>query len=147
MTTLKISNGDISVDEDRGTLRLVTSLEEGAQNVARHLLSEYNTFFDEGNELLNYAFGGTPAGFTELVVDNFITEAVNRLIIKQRNSQTGNRIVRVEQVKTSVSTLSTIVFLVEVLFASDERVSVVDRVKVRPVELGHTFNASSVLTV
>lgn len=147
MTTLKIANGDIAVDEDRGILETVTSLEEGAQNVARHLLSEYNTFFDEGNELLNFAFGGTPAGFTELVVDNFLTEAVNRLILKQRDSNTGNRIMKVQQVKTDVASLTTIVFLVKVLFESDEEVNVVDVLNARPVELAHTFNGSAALTI
>ena len=147
MTTLRISNGDLAVDEDRGVLQTVTNLEEGSQNVARHLLSEYNTFFDEGNELLNYAFGGTPAGFTELVVDNFLTETINRLILKQRDSNTGNRILKVQQVKTSISSLTSIVFLVKVLFESDELLSVVDVINTRPVELNHTFNDSAATTV
>jgi len=147
MTTLRMVNGDLAVDEDRGLLQNVTGLEEGSQNVARHLLSDYNTFFDEGNELLNYAFGGTPAGFTELVVDNLLTEAVNRLILKQRNSNTGNRILKVIQVKTKVASLSTVVFLVEVLYESNERVSVVDVVKIRPTKLDHTFNGSAALTI
>ena len=147
MTTLRIVNGDIFVDEDRGTLATVTSLEEGSQNVARHLLSAFNSFFDEGNELLNLGFGGSPAGFTELVVDNLLTESINRLILKQRNADTGNRILKVLQVKTNVASLSTIVFLVEVLFESDERVTVVDIVNIRPIQLDHTFNISSAITI
>jgi len=147
MTTLRIANGDIGVDEDRGTLLTVTSIEEGAQNVARHLLSEYSSFWDEGNEILNYAFGGVPGGFTELVVDNFLTEAVNRLIIKQRNSDTGNRIIKVIQVKTSIASLTSIVFLIEVLFESDETISVVDVLNAKPTELGHTFNPGAAVTI
>lgn len=147
MTTVRITNGDLSVDNDRGQLETITGFEEASQNVARHVLTEYSNFFDEGNELITYSFGASPKNLTEILVTQFLTEAINRLIIKQRLSEATERIVKVQQVKTRLVGLSTLVFLVEVLFESNESLTIVDQVNIRPVELFHLTDPSSGLRI
>jgi len=147
LTTIRIDNGDIAVDENRGTLLTVSSLEEGAQNVARHILSEFDSFFDEGNELINFTLGSSPVGLTDGLVNQFITESINRLIIKQRESGLEDQIVKVNQIKTEIVGLSTLVFLVEVLFESGQSINVIDQVLLRPIALDHINNTNSFLTV
>jgi len=147
MTTVRMVNGDLAVDNDRGTLETISGLEEASQSVARHILTEFNSFFDEGNELITYALGASPKSFTDILVTQFLTEAVNRLIIKQRTSEQTERIVKVQQVKTRLIGLSTLVFLVEVLFESDQSLTIVDQVSIRPVQLNHTFNTSFAVKV
>lgn len=147
MTTIRIDNGDLFVDENRGVLLKINSLEEGSQNVARHILSEYNGFFDEGNELINFTLGSSPSGLTDALVSQFVTEAVNRLIIKQRETELEDQIIKVNQIKTQIVGLSTLVFMIEVLFESGVSISVVDQVALRPAALDHINNPNSFLTV
>lgn len=147
MTTVRIVNGDLSVDNDRGVLETISGLEEASQSVARHILTEFTSFFDEGNELITLTFGGSPSGLTDILTNQYLTEAVNRLIIKQRLSEAEERIVKVQQVKTRLIGLSTLVFLVEVLFESNQSLTVVDQVSIRPVELFHLTDISSGLRI
>lgn len=147
MATVRIVNGDLSVDESRGTLETITGFEEASQSVARHILTEYSSFFDEGNELVSFSLGASPKNFTDILVTQFLTEAVNRLITKQRDVESTERIVRVQQVKTQLVGLSTLVFLIEVLFESNQALTVVDQVKLRPVQLNHTLNSGGILSV
>lgn len=147
MTTVRIVNGDLSVNEDRGTLETISGLEEASQSVARHILTEFSSFWDEGNELITFAFGASPKNLTDILVTQYLTEAVNRLIMKQREANANERIVRVQQVKTEIIGLSTLVFLIEVLFESGQSITIVDQVKIRPVELNHIVNTSSLLRI
>lgn len=147
MTTVRISNGDLAVDNDRGILESISGLEEASQSVARHILTEYSSFFDEGNELITFAFGASPKNLTDILVTQFLTESVNRLIIKQRIAEATERIVKVQQVKTRLIGLSTLVFLIEVLFESNQSLTIVDQVSIRPVELFHLTDPSSGLRV
>ena len=147
MTTIKISDGDIAINEDTGIVETVSDIEEAAQNVARHILSEYNSFFDEGNELINYSFQNSPNNLTDMLVDQYITEAINRLIIKQQELNTVSRILKINQIKTRVVGLSTVVFLVEVLFESGDIINVVDRINVKPTSLNHLLDPSAFLGV
>ena len=97
--------------------------------------------------LLNFAAGSSPVTLTDALVSQFISEAINRLIVKQRNIDTSDRVLRVNQVKTRLVQLTTIVFFVEVLFESGEVASVVDQVKVRPVALNHLAQPDALLTI
>lgn len=147
MTTIKINNGDIFVDEDTGQLTLITELEEASQSIARHILSEYNSFFDEGNELITFSFGASFGVLTESLVDQYLTEAVNRLIIKQQEVDSDSRILKVNQIKTRLVGISTLVFLIEVLFETGDTVSVIDKVNIKPVGLDHLLDPSAFLEV
>ena len=147
MTTVRIVNGDLAVDESKGILETVTGFEEASQSVARHILTEFSSFFDEGNELINFSLGASPKTFTDILVNQFLTEAVNRLIMKQREVEATERIVRVQQVKTQLIGLSTLVFLIEVLFESNENLTIVDQVKLRPVQLNHILDSNGILKV
>ena len=146
MTTVRIDDGDLAVDAN-GVVLTVTSLEEGSQSVARHILSEYDAFFDEGNELITFAFGASTLTLTDALVDQYLTEAVNRLIVIQENSGATDRIIKVNQIKTRLVGLTTLVFLIECLFESGEEITVVDQVNIRPVKLDHLIDPSSVIEV
>jgi hypothetical protein len=122
-------------------------MEEGAQNVARALLIEYNSFFDEGNELINFTNNGASAFMTDILVQQFVTEAVNRLIIKQKDADIDGKIYQINQCKTRIVGLSTLVFLIETLFYSGETITVVDQVKTQPTKLDHLLNPSSLIKV
>lgn len=147
MTTLKVSNGDLVPSAGTGILETVTSLAEGAQNIARALLLEYNSFYDEGNELLNFTSGSSTPFMTDALVQQFLTEAVNRLIIKQRDTEVDSKIYQVNQIKTRFAGMTTLVFLVEALFANGQTVTIVDQAKIQPTKLDHIINSASIITV
>lgn len=146
MATVRIDDGDLAVDAN-GVLITVTGIEEGAQSVARHILSEYNSFFDEGNELIAFAFGASTTTLTDALVDQYLTEAVNRLVVIQQDSGATDRIIKVSQVKTRLVSLTTLVFLIECLFESGEEITVVDQVSIKPAKLDHLIDPSSILEV
>lgn len=145
MTTLRISNGDLVPSMGTGILETVTSLEEGAQNVARALLLEYNSFYDEGNELINFTSGSVTPFMTDALVQQFVTEAINRLIIKQRDTEIDGKIYQVNQIKTRIVGWTTLVFLVEVLFASGDTITIVDKAQIQPTKLDHILNSGSLI--
>lgn len=147
MTTLRVANGDLVPSDGTGILETVTSLEEGAQNVARALLTEYDSFFDEGNELINFTSNGASTFLSDALVQQFVTEAINRLIIKQRDTEIDGKIYQVNQIKTRFAGLTTLVFLVEVLFANGQTVTIVDQAKINPTKLDHIVNSGSLITV
>lgn len=134
MKTLQVSNGDLFVNEAVGGLVYVEGLGKGNQDVARHLLCALNTYFNEGNELLNLMFDGG-GQFSDALASQYIYECINRLIVKQRTSGADQMVLKVNQVRTRVIGLSTLVFLVEVLFNDGTTVSVVDYLTQTPVEL------------
>lgn len=147
MTAIKVTNGDLFIDDDTGQMQTITELEEASQSVARHILSEYSSFFDEGNELITFSLGGSFGGMTDALVDQYLMEAVNRLIIKQQEVDAGNKILKVNQIKTRKVGMSTLVFLIEVLFDTGQTVSVVDKVNIKPVGLDHILDPSAFLEV
>lgn len=147
MKTIRIVNGDIFIDEGTGGLELLEGIEKGSQDVARHLLCELNTTFNEGNELLNLTFDGGAMSFSEALAQQFLYESMSRLILKQRNANSPDRITRVNQIKTRTVGLSTLVFLVEVLFSNGQTASVVDQFSARPVQLDQLLPASATVGI
>lgn len=147
MTTLRISNGDLVPSDATGILETVTGLEEGSQNVARALLIEYDSFNDEGNELINFTSSGASNFMTDALVQQFLTEAINRLIIKQRDTEIDGKIYQVNQIKTRFVGMTTLVFLVEALFANGETVTIVDQAKIQPTKLDQVLNPGSLINV
>jgi hypothetical protein len=133
-TTLQVTNGDLFVNESIGNLVYIQGLGKGNQDVARHLLCALNTYFNEGDELVNLTFNG-PGGFTEALATQYIYECINRLIVKQRTAGLDQMVLKVTQVRTRVIGLSTLVFLVEALFNDGSTIAVVDTLTQTPVEL------------
>lgn len=147
MKTVKISNGDVSVTDSGGELTYVDSIQKGSQDVARHILCEFTSFFQEGNELINFSTSSTPNFMTESLVTQFITESINRLIVKQQISDGEDRILKVNQVKTRVVGLTTVVFMVEVLFASGDNSSIISKIDLKPLALNHLVSPDNFVTV
>lgn len=140
--TLKVSNGDLDVDENRGVINTVTSVEKAGQDVARHLLSEFDAFFQEGNQLIEDGTGSvdTDVLLNEILVNQFISEAINRLSIKQQVANESERIIRVNQITTRRVGLTTLAFMVEVLFSGGQTATVVDTVDIKATQLDHIVN-------
>lgn len=134
MKTIKVTDGDFDVPIGTGIVATVDDLEKAGQDVARHLLCEFNSFFYEGNELLTSSIG-TPGTISETVAASQITEAINRLIAKQVVTDGQGRIIRVTDVRTRIIDLSTLIFLAEVLFEDGQVASVVKRVDLKPTSL------------
>lgn len=146
MKTLTIVDGDIFTDPATGSWVYVDNINKGAQDVARHLLCEFDAFFDEGNELITLTVDATAFGLSESIASQFIYAAMNRLIMKQRLSEDGERILKVNQLRTRVVGLSTIVFMVEVLFTSGDIQSVTDSIILKPVQLNQLLNPSTLIS-
>jgi len=147
LTTLMISNGDLSINS-YGQIDYVTDIEEASQNVARAILINYNSFFDEGNELLNFASGGSSSSFlNEMLIQQFLTESINRLIIKQRDTLIGGKIIQVNQIKTRMVGMTTLVFLVEVMFGNGTVNSIVGQANIVPTQLNQIINPATLINV
>ena len=147
MTTIKVSNGDFTTNS-YGQNEYITDLGEAAQNVARSVLTEYDSYFDEGNELLQFVTGGSDPIVTEILTQQFITESINRLIIKQRDVDIGGgKIIEVNQVKTRMVGMTTLVFLAEVMFVNGAVKTIVGQSNIQPTKLDHILNTSSLITV
>lgn len=149
MTTLRVANGDLTT-YSYGQLEYITDLEEASQNVGRAVLIEYDSFFDEGNELLNFSSGGSSASyFNEMLAQQFITECINRLILKQRDIDIGGsgKIIQVNEIKTRLVGMTTLVFLVDVMFANGTTTSIIGQSQLQPTKLDHILNPSSLITV
>jgi len=142
-----ISNGDLSINS-YGQIDYVTDIEEASQNVARAILINYNSFFDEGNELLNFASGGSSSSFlNEMLIQQFLTESINRLIIKQRDTLIGGKIIQVNQIKTRMVGMTTLVFLVEVMFGNGTVNSIVGQANIVPTQLNQIINPATLINV
>jgi hypothetical protein len=124
--TLKIANGDIDLDETTGLIQMVDGINKGAQDVARHLLCEFDPFFQQGNEVLTFSIGDPI--FTEGLVVQFLTAAVNRLIVKQGTIDAADRVVKITDIRTRRVGLTAVVFYIEVLFGNNETATVVDQI-------------------
>lgn len=148
MTTLRVANGDLAINT-YGRCDYITDLEEASQNVGRAILINYDSFFDEGNELLNFVSGASSSvNLNELLVQQYLTESVNRLILKQRDIELGGgKIIQVNQIKTRMVGMTTLVFLVDVLFANGTTSSIIGQSELQPTQLNHILNPSSLITV
>jgi len=131
-----------------GQPEYINDIEEASQNVARCVLIEYDSFFDEGNELLNFTSGGSSdSNLNQMLSQQFITESINRLIIKQRDTEISGKIIQVNQIKTRMVGMTTLIFLVEVMFANGTVNNIVGQAKIQPTKLDHILNPSSLITV
>ena len=148
-TTIRVSNGDIDIDENRGVINVVSGIEKAGQDVARHLLSEFDVHFQEGNQLIDDGVGtvDTSVLLNEVLVNQFLTEALNRLIIKQQTASDSERIIRVSQIKTRKVGLTTLAFLVEVLFSNGQTATIVDKVDIKATQLDHIINPGAFASV
>lgn len=147
--TLKVSNGDLDINESRGLVNMVSGVEKAGQDAARHLLSEFDTFFQEGNQLIDDGAGAvdTSVLLSEILVTQFLTESINRLIIKQQVSNDDERITRVNQIKTRRVGLTTLAFMIEVTLSGGRTASIVDKVDLKPTNLDHILNSGAFTTV
>ena len=148
MTTVKVANGDLYINS-YGRPEYISDLEEASQNVGRAVLIEYDSYFDEGNELLTFVSGGSSStNVNEMLSQQYLTECVNRLILKQRDVDIGGgNIVQVNQVKTRMVGMTTLVFLIDILFANGTTSSVVGQSQLMPTQLDHILNPSSIINV
>lgn len=147
MKTVQISNGDFNVTDGSGSLVYIDGIAKGSQDVGRAVLTEFSSFFQEGCELITMAAGSTPTFMTEGLVTQFLTEAVNRIIVKQQTSEGDDRILKVNQVKTRVVGLSTVVFMLEVLFASGDSSSIISKISLKPLALDHLLSPDNFVTI
>jgi hypothetical protein len=147
MKTLYVSNGDLDIPRNTGSLQYIDGINKAAQDVARHLLCEFSEFFQEGNELLELQIDPGSAGYMEGLVTQLISECINRLIAKQRNLDDDQRIVKINQIKTRLVGLTTVVFMVEVLFQDGQVASVINSISVKETQLNHlaSVDASTLL--
>lgn len=146
-TTLKISNGDLVIDSNSGQVATIEGYDKGSQDVARHLLTEYNAFFDEGNELIGLGLDASVIGLTEALAVQFLMSCLTRLVIKQQLANDEQRIVKVTNIKTRKVDLTTIVFLVDVLFEDGTTTQVIDVLNMAPTELNQLISGDSLLKV
>lgn len=143
--TLQVSNGDLNINS-QGIANTVSNINKAAQDVARHVLSDFSETFSEGSELNNLQ--DINNNFTETLIQQYIYEAVNRLIVKQDlNTDRDDDIVRVEDIKVRRVGLTTAVFYLEVLHESGEVVTLVDSIGQTETKLDHLFDASGVVKI
>jgi len=142
-----VSNGDLAINS-YGQCDHLSDIEEASQNVAKSILTEFDSYFDEGNEFLNFVSGGSSTSFlNEMLIQQFLVESINRLIIKQRDLEISGKIIQVNQIKTRVVGMTTLVFLVEVTFANGQVNNIVGQAKIKPTQLDHIVNPSSLIKV
>ena len=148
MTTVKVANGDLYINS-YGRPEYINNLEEASQNIGRAVLIEYDSYFDEGNELLTFVSGvSSSTTINELLSQQYLTESVNRLILKQRDIDIGGgKIIQVNQIKTRMVGMTTLVFLIDVLFSDGTTSSVVGQSQLMPTQLDHILNPSSLINV
>lgn len=146
-TTLKVSSGDLVVDHNTGQLSTIDSIEKGSQDVARHLLTAYNAFFDEGNELIGINVDTSVVGLTDALAVQFIMSCLTRLIIKQQLANDEQRIIKVTNIKTRKVDLTTLVFLVDVLYENGTTSRVANLLNLAPTELNQLITGDSLLKV
>jgi hypothetical protein len=144
--TVQISNGDLNINS-QGIVNTVNSINKAAQDVARHVLTDFSETFSEGSELNTLEDANNT--FTESLIQQYLYEAVNRLIVKQDlNSDSDDNIVRVEDIKVRRVGLTTAVFYLEVLHESGEVVTLVDTVgQIKQTQLDHLFDVSGVVRI
>jgi len=127
--TIQISNGDIFVAKNTGRPALVEGLAKNGQDMARHILQEYSSFFDEGSDLETLTFNDEAGNaFSEAVVYQYIYDAVTRLISIQRNAGQDQQILKINEIKVRRVNNTDVVFYVEVMADTGSPVVLVQRV-------------------
>lgn len=123
--TVKITDGRLSLNRNTGQVDVVESINKSAQDVARHVLTRYQPFFDEGSEIID--IDGT-TNLTELTVQQYIYDAVNRLIFKQANNfnETDDRVEDIAQLLTRTLDNGNLVFYLTVQHTSGNVVELVE---------------------
>lgn len=123
--TIKIVDGRISLNRDTGQVDAVESINKSAQDVARHVLTKYQPFFDEGSEIIDI---DGKANLQELTVQQYIYDAVNRLIFKQSQnfSEDEDRVEDVIQLLTRTLENGNLVFYLIVKHSSGDVVELVE---------------------
>lgn len=121
--TIKISNGRLSWDSS-GMLETVEGANKGAQDIARSLLTDYSSYFDDGSTLnrLNLV-----NGIAEVSVAQAIDDSIHRLISLQANYSYDDRILKIEKRLVQRVSADTIVFLVQALHSSGQAVEVAEQ--------------------
>lgn len=138
MKTLKISNGNLVVDQARGQLKIVDSAEKAAQDVASSILKEFNPFFQEGNEIFNSGIG--QIFNTEGLVTQLISEAINRMIVKLQGVSDEAKPVNIKQLLVDSIEPGTFVFLAEVNLAGGDSTGLADKILMsEPTALDQLF--------
>jgi hypothetical protein len=144
MKTIQISNGDIDVDPNTGQWNTVDDLAKDGQDVARALLCEYNGYWQEGNEFYEKGLGQVvtdPVG----LISTFLSEAVNRLIIKVSTNPDEAKISAIRQLIVDKVNNTDFVFFLEVERTDSRRVGVVERLSA--TKLDHLINADAALRI
>lgn len=145
MKTIQISDGLIFTDPSTGQWSLVEGPTKSSQDVARHLLTEYVPLFSEGNQLMNQVLGpGEGSQLTEALAVNFLSEAVNRLIVKQAASTGTDRAIRINRLVTRKVGGSLLVFYLEVGLFDGGEASVTQFISMKPASLQHLLNADAI---
>lgn len=123
--TVKIVDGRLSLNRNTGQVDTVGSINKSAQDVARHVLTRYQPFFDEGSEIIDID-GST--NLSELTVQQYIYDAINRLIFKQANNFGDNddRVEDVVQLLTRTLPNGNLVFYLTVQHTSGDVVELVE---------------------
>lgn len=123
--TIKISDGRIALNRATGQVDTVASVNKSAQDVARHVLTRYQPFFDEGSEIIDIQ---GDVNLAELTVQQYIYDAVNRLIFKQANNfeSTEDRVEDVVQLLTRRLDNGNLVFYLIVQHSSGNVVELVE---------------------
>jgi hypothetical protein len=134
LKTLQVSNGDLVIDGGTGGLLYAGGINKASQDVARAILIEYNSFFNEGNELINIS-GNKIQSLSELAVRSYLFDAIDRLILQEEGTNSTDRVVAVNTINTKIVGSSTVVFYIDVLFASGTRKSIVQGIDLKATEL------------
>lgn len=146
MKTLKVANGDIVISESQGQPTYVEGLEKAGQDVAGEILTSFSADWQEGNEVLTAGIGKVSAN-NEAQVEQYLSEAINRLIVRSNVAQLDEKVVDIRQVKTRTIGLTTIVFFAEVEYSSGQLISVVDQFNIQPTELNHLLSPDTMVAI
>lgn len=146
MKTLQVSNGDLVVNSGTGSLEYIDGVNKSSQDTARAVLIEYNTFFNEGNELINIS-GGKIQSLSEVNVRNYLYDAIDRLIMQGEGSASDSKIIAINTINTKLIGASTVVFYIEVLFASGVSNSIVQGIDLKAAELYQVDPSRGIITI
>jgi len=146
MKTVMVSDGDINIDVNTGRAVFIEDLQKAGQDVAEAILTEFNSFFQEGNEFMTSGLGKTP-GNAQSMASQWISEAINRVIVKQTVNNFDDKITGIRQLKTQIAGNSNLAFFVEVEHSSNKTVSIVDYMNMKPTSLKQVLDYSGLLKV
>ena len=122
------------MDGGTGSLLYTDGINKASQDVARAILIEYDPFFNEGNELINIS-GKKIQTLTELAVRSYLFDAIDRLILQEEGTNSADRVIAVNTINTKIVGAATVVFYIDVLFASGTRKSIVQGIDLKATEL------------